>query len=682
MKPQKLTKEQVQSTLTTAIDAAVAFIESEIAPARIKAQQYVDGFSAIGHEEGRSKVVATKCRDTVRAVKPAIMRLFLQSHKPVEFIPSSPQAVAGAEQATNYARYVFDRNNGFSVLHDVVHDALVKKVGIIKPYFEEITEAEIDEYSGLPPEALQLIASDPEITVLESEVDAETGLLEIKVSRENTRGEIKFESVAPEDFFVDRGAKSIRDCYVCGHSTMGRVGDLVAMEFDFEEVFELAGADESTNADAEQQARNGYDDDNDENETDPSMRPILITEAYMKMDIEGTGVPKRYKFICAGSDYTVLEQELCDHLPFAVFEVDPEPHTFFGRSLVEIVQDDQDAATALLRGLLDSIALANNPSMEVVENMVNADDVLNNEVGRIIRVKQPGMLREITMGIAATAVLPALQFYDETIRQKTGITGAGMGLDVEALSSQTAAGVRLAEQTTAAVSDLMARVLAEGGMKQLFEIIATLARQHPNESEMMRIDGQFVPVDPRSWGTQMDLIANVGLGTGRMEERMMTLSGIAQFQAAVWQAYGPQNGLVSLTGIRNAQADIAKIGGIYNADRYLNQMTPEIEQQMAQAAAQAAAQQPPPPDSTQAYLQAEQMKAQGRMQEAQMKSQLDQQKAQADFAFRAMENKQADDLARDKMMQDLAIEVAKILGQYQVQVNTPAVLTAQAAPRV
>jgi hypothetical protein len=180
----------------------------------------------------------------------------------------------------------------------------------------------------------------------------------------------------------------------------------------------------------------------------------------------------------------------------------------------------------------------------------------------------------------------------------------------------------------------------------------------------------------------MDLIANVGLGTGRVEERLMTLNGLAQFQAGVWQAYGPQNGLVTLTGIRNAQADIAKLGGIYNADRYLNQMSPEIEQQLAQQAAEAAAQQPPPPDSTQAYLQAEQMKAQGRMQEAQMKSQLEQQKAQADFQFRAMENQQADDLARDKMLQDLAIKVAELLGKHQVQLNAAAVQQAQAAPRV
>ncbi len=112
------------------------------------------------------------------------------------------------------------------------------------------------------------------------------------------------------------------------------------------------------------------------------MRKIVITEAYMRMDIEGTGVPKLYKFLCAGENYKILDYELCDHQPFAIFEVDPEPHTFFGRSLVELVEPDQDAATSLLRGLLDSISMANNPAMWIVEGQVNADDVMNNEVGR------------------------------------------------------------------------------------------------------------------------------------------------------------------------------------------------------------------------------------------------------------------------------------------------------------
>lgn len=684
MKPKKMSKATIQATLSGAITDAVGFIESEIAQDRITAQRYFDGKCRIKAEEGRSQIVATKVRDTIRAVKPALMRLFLQSKKPVEFIPTSPQAAAGAEQATSYARYVFDKNGGFMALYDVIHDALVKKTGVVKVYYDDAPCVEIDEYSALPVEAAAMILSDAsdDTELLEQQLDEETGLLSMKIARTSRRGEIKFHSVAPEDFFVDRDATSIKDCYVCGHSTEGRVGDLVRMGFDFDEVFDLGGDAQSRVQDEETLARTGWDENTeDEDANDPSMRKVLITEAYMKMDIEGTGVPRLYKFICGGGSYKVLDYELCDHLPFAVFEVDPEPHTFFGRSLAEIVVPDQDAATVMLRGILDGMAFANNPRMEVVETNVNMEDVLNTEIGGVVRVKQPGMLREINMGLNTTAVLPIVQYYDEQIKVKTGVVGAGMGLDVEALQSQTAAGVRLAEQTTAAVSELIARVLAEGGLRHLFEIIAQLARQHPDQNAMMRIDGDFVPVDPRSWSTEMDLIANVGLGTNRNEERLMVMSSIAQFQQQVWQGYGPQNGLVTLTGIRNLQADIAKMAGVYNVDRYLNPMTPEAEQQILQQAAQAAQEQQQQADPSQAYLQAEQMKVQARMQADQQRAQLDAEKAQAEFAFRAQENAQKDDLQRDKMVQDLILRVAELEARYGARVPTGSVIAEQDAPR-
>ena len=102
MKPTKLTEDQISNAVSQAIKDAVSFIESEIAPDRITAQKYFDGKTKVSHEDGRSKVVATKCRDTVRAIKPALMRVFLQSGSPVEFVPRGPQAVQAAEQATKY----------------------------------------------------------------------------------------------------------------------------------------------------------------------------------------------------------------------------------------------------------------------------------------------------------------------------------------------------------------------------------------------------------------------------------------------------------------------------------------------------------------------------------------------------------------------------------------------------
>ncbi|CAB5222808.1 hypothetical protein UFOVP373_33 [uncultured Caudovirales phage] len=690
MQPKSLSEDEIQNTVTSAVREAVDFVETEVAPDRIKAQKYFDGKSVVDFEEGRSRVVATKVRDTIRAIKPALMRVFLQSDKPVEFIPNTPQAVMGADQATKYAKYIFERNNGFRILSDVFHDALIKKVGVAKVYYDEVQHVEIDEYTDLTPEQLAFIENDPESEVLSQEetiiaeaviddmgmeIQPRMASYNLRVARTSTKGQIKIQSVAPEDFFVDRMAVSIDDCYVCGHTSEARVGDLVAMGFDFETVYNLGGAADGTVDDEEELARRGWDDtDDDENAADPSMRKVQFTEAYMKMDIEGTGVPRLYKFICAGNDYEILDYELCDYIPFAIFEVDPEPHTFFGRSLAEIVTEDQDAATSLLRGLLDGLAMANNPRVMAVQNLVNMDDLLNNEIGGVVRVKDINALREFSIGNGATAALPALQFYDEAIRAKTGVTGAAMGMDADALQSQTAAGVNAAVQAASAVSELIARNLAEGGMRQMFRLIAQIARANPNPNEMMRLDGQFVPVDPRSWTNDLDLVTNVGLGNNRREDRIAALQMTMQTQMQIWQAYGPTNGIVSMTGIRNTLADILGMAGIHNADRYYNPMNPQIEQQLMAMAAQAAQgqqQQQQPSDPNAAFLQAEQMKMSARVQADMAKTQLDAEKMRMD-----------DDLERDRMAQDLAIKAAELLAKTGVQLDLNAIKREQQMPRM
>jgi hypothetical protein len=692
MQPKRMTEDEIQSTVYNAIREAVDFVETEISPDRIEAQLYFDGGTKIEYEDGRSRVVATKVRDTIRAIKPALMRVFLQSDKPVEFIPKTPQAVQGANQATKYAQYVFQRNDGFKVLQDVFHDALIKKTGVAKVYYDDTVDLEIDEYSDLTPDQFALIENDPEVEIIEFEqtieveavmdpmgmvIQPEISYYTVKVARENRRGQIKIDTIAPEDFFVDRMAESLEDCYVCGHASEARVGDLVNMGYDFETVFRLAGDGDSTVDDEEELARRGWDDNSDdESPNDPSMAKILFTEAYMRMDIEGTGIPKMYKFICGGTTYELLDYELCDYIPFAVFEVDPEPHTFFGRSLAEIITDDQDAATSMLRGMLDGIAMQNNPRVAAVTNMVNMDDLLNNEIGGIVRVKDINALREFAIGTGSTAILPALQFFDETVRAKTGVTGAAMGMDADVLQSQTAAGVNAAVQAATAVSELIARNLAEGGMKQMFKLIAQIARQHPNPDEMIRIDGNFVVVDPRSWTSDLDVITNVGLGNNQREERIAALQMTLQMQMQIWQAYGPSNGLVTMTGMRNTLADILGMAGVHNADRYYNEMNPQVEQMLmmqAQQAQQAQGQQQQG-DPNAAYMQTEAMKAQTR-------AQVDMQKAAMDHQRKLLEMANNDDFKRDELAQQLLVDAAKILGQYGTSVDVARVRAEQAAPR-
>ena len=678
MQPQEKSRREIEAILQDAIAQAVDFVESEITQDRIKAQRYFDGEVDIGYEDGRSKCVSTKVRDVVRAVKPSLMRVFMSTSRPVEFVPRGPEDVAMADQATEYMHYVFNQNDGYRVLNDAFHDALVKKTGILKAYWQTSYRAEIFTYTNLTEEEYTLIVSDDDVTVLEHTmtssmsmddfgVEVEMPMHDLKISRQMPDGRMKLESVPPEEFFINSQARNIDDAYIVAHRTEMRVGELVEMGFDFEEVVNLDGLYGASDiSEAEDIERRGYSqDDYEDQEGDAAMRAVAITEAYMKIDVDGTGIPVLHRFICGGTAYKLLDFEPIDHIPFAVFEVDPEPHTFYGRSLAELVMDDQDAATAILRGILDNVAMTNNPRIGIVDGSVNIDDVLNNEIGAIVRMRQAGSVQELTVPFTAGQTLGALGYMDQLVEGKTGVTRASMGLDPDSMQSTTKAAVQATVQAAAGQVEVMTRNLADG-MKNLFKIMLQLHVKNTDEEQMMRMQGQFVPVDPRVWNAEMDVNINVGLGTGREEEKMMALQQAFQIQQQIYMQYGPFNGMVSLTNIRNTLTDMMAAAGIRNSDRYYAPITPEVEQQLLALQQQAQAQQAQGSDPNQAFLAAEQMKAQAKVQSDMMKMQLDAQKAAAE-----------DDRERDKMAQDLFVDAAKIAGQYGTAVDVQRVKAEQ-----
>lgn len=194
MELQPKSREEIQSIVQDAIQDAVDFVESEISDERLKAQRYYDGEVDIGYEDGRSKVVASKVRDTVRAVKPSIMRVFMSTTKPVEYVPKGPEDVALAEQATSFMHHEFQRLSGYRVLNDAIHDALVKKQGIIKTFYKRYPEVKIYTSSDLSEDELTLLTEDPDVQVLEQEMemrmqidefgmDVEAPVYSVKLSR-------------------------------------------------------------------------------------------------------------------------------------------------------------------------------------------------------------------------------------------------------------------------------------------------------------------------------------------------------------------------------------------------------------------------------------------------------------------------------------------------------------------
>ena len=690
MQLEALNKDQIESIVSKAIQDAVDFIDSEIHPQRLKAQRYFDLETDLGFEEGRSSVVSSKCRDVVRGLKPSLQRVFLASEKPVEFVPRGPDDAKASEQATTFISFKFQQLDGYRLINDVFQDALVKKTGIAYVYYDDRVKQDIQTYTGLSDDEFTLIVDNDDVEVIEHEkksvtkitsdgIDAEANIHDLKISRTLPDGDLAVKSIPPEDFFIDRSARSISEYYICGHTSDMTMADLFAMGFTEEDLEGVNNTEYSVTDDEAEFERRGYtvNDTDDENES-LSSKKISVTTAFMKLDIEGTGKPSLYQFICAGAAYSLLDFYEADETPYAIFEVDPEPHAFFGTSIVDLCISDQDAATSMLRGILDNAALVNNPGLQIVDGQVATEDVLSNEVGRIVRVKNLNAMKEMAIPFTAAQTLPALQYFDQLVDNKTGVSKMAQGLDPDVLKSATATSVAASMEGQAGQAEVVARNLAEGGMRQLFSLMLKIFVKNVDEEQVMRVNGDFIPIDPTSFNPEMDLIVNVGIGTGRQNERAAALQQAFAVQQQIYTAYGPMNGVVTLTQMRNTLADMLALGGIRNAERYFQPMTEEIEQQMLmqqqQQAQQAAMMQGQQSDPMQMAMQAEQMKAQ-------TNAQVQMAKAQMDNQYKMHKLGMDDDLQRDEMVQDLAVKVAEILGKYGTAVDVQGIKAEQDAAR-
>lgn len=674
-KPKPLSDKEVRNVVKGAIEEAVEYVESSITPNREKAMRYYEGRCDVGHEEGRSRIVSTKIRDTIRQIKPSLMRVFLQAEHPVEFIGSNPQQAQTAENASEYCKIVFNKNGGYKLLQDVFHDSLLCKNGIAKVYYDPQEEQEIIEYANLSEQELAMVASNPDLEILEHVSNESVGpegmptaTHDIKVVKTTETGTIKMESVPPEQFFVDPAANSVEDANIIGQRMEVTIGELVEMGFKWEQVEGLDNIDGAS--ERESFERIMYDDDREA--LDPANRAVMLTECYMKVDAEGTGIPQSYKFLMGGTNYKLLSYEAWDDVPFINFCADPIPHAFFGQSIADVLFAEQDSATVILRGILDNTALVNNPRVQVLDGQTNISDLLNNEIGGIVRVKSPGAVQPMTVPFVAAETLTALQYLDKNCERKTGVSTASNGLSPDSLKAGTsAASAQAMVSANNASLELIARNLAEGGVTTLFKRLLKLIIENMTDEQMMRVSGtDFVQFDATQWDPEMDVQVNVGLGTGNEQQKLMALQQAMLAQEKIVSQFGLMNGIVGPKEIVNTVADMLRLAGVQNADRYFQPVDDQKAQQLMQMAQQQQqGQQQPDPNA--GLVEAEKVKAEAQMQikqaemqqkgqieqaKMQQKAQDDMQQLQARFAQDAMDR----DLERDKLDAKIALDSAAL----------------------
>ncbi len=672
---------ELQAIVTQDLTDAISYVDSDLSPTRAKGTEYYRG-DLFGNEvEGNSKVVAMEVRDTVSAMLPSLMRVFFSSENVVEFNPRGPEDIKMAQQATDYANYVFQNdNNGFLTSYAIFKDALVRKCGIAKFWWEDEEKVRIEEYTGLDDQTLEMLMQEPgaEVKIVVSypdpaideaqltTVDPTTGqpvmappamVHDVQIKRITKDGRIRIMAVPPEELLLDRRARSFDDATIIAHRQMATMADLLAMGYDQDEIEEnMSSTDLDSNDEylARQPLSTTFGTNDAAN---PMMRRVLYIEAYSRVDFDGDGIAELRKVCCMGGGYKVVRNLPASYIPFADFPCDPEPHTspLEAMSIFDITRDLQEIKSEILRNTLDSLAQSIHPRTAVVEGQVNIDDVLNNETGAIIRMRAPGMVQPLTTPFVGQAAFPMMEYMDQIRDDRTGMSKASMGLNADALQSSTKAAVNATINASQSRIELTARILAEG-MKKLFKGILFLATTHQDKARMVRMRNEWVQIDPRFWDVSMDANINIGLGNGDTNEKLQALMMIMSKQEQILQQLGPTNPLVTPQQFSNTLRKIVELSGFKDSTSFFQDIPADYKPPVQQPK--------PTPEEVLAQVQAESIKA-------------DIQKKAAELELKRQQMIMDDDLTRDKMAQDLYLKKYEIELKYKSQISTAEIDAAQ-----
>ena len=644
-------EQKLKVILEAEIDDAIGYVETETVEQRTKAINYYNRYEYGNEVDGRSKIVTGEVAEVVDGALPQLMRIFTGSDELGRFEPRMPGDEEFAKQATELTNYVFfNDNDGVILMHNWMKDALLQKNGIVKYWWEDSEDPTKEEYKGLNAEELTLMFADDEMELVSQETE-EVGIdpmgmpilsYNVVIKKKKEVGKICVENVPPEEFLIAKRDKSIKNARFVAHRTVKTRSDLIAMGYPQDQVDKMPAYNDLIYT-PERVARYSAGEMPDETQSlDFTMQEVELFECYIRTDFDGDGIAELRKVVYAGDQ--IIDNEETDHIPFASICPIPMPHKFFGQSLADRAMDIQLIKSTITRQILDNLYLTNMPRVTALDGQVNLDDLLTTSPGGVVRIKSQGAVQALSVPATASQSFPMLDYMDQVLQKRSGVTTMSQGIDPNILQNTTATAIAAMQQAGSGRIEMIARIFADTGVKDLFAGIFHLILKYQDKPRVIRLRGKYVSIDPREWKNNYDVTVNVGLGTGSQDQKMAMAAMVMQKQEQILQTQGFANPLVSVGQYRNTLGKFIEAAGYKDSMEFFKEIPPELDQQLSQP--QPPQQQPNPAldmmmQQAQAQIETDRAKAINEIEIAKAKAQasiqLEREKAAANLELKTAE---------------------------------------------
>lgn len=530
----KLDDEAILAALATQITDSVGWKDSKLSRERIEVLDYYHGRRPKPLHAGNSKYVSLDVFDTVESMHAACLETFASGYSIVSFPPQGPEDVEPARIGSAYTDYVmFRQNDCYSIFSTAIRDGLLARLGTVKCYWDKSEDQIEEEFGPVAMADMDALIADPKVELQDYEVDDQAKTVSGTIVRTKNTSQVRIETVPPEELVVSAREKDPYDTQFIAQRSTRLAGDLMkTYGLSKEKIEKLPSGNEDQTTEQELQTRTdslSLQSDSKSKEYQDQCRPVEVHECYIKLDVDGTGTPRLWKFIKSGDN--ILDREQVDRHPFKFFIPLPVPHTMFGSNFAMKVVPIQNARTTLIRGILDHTVITNNPRTLVVKGaLVNPREMLENRQGGVVNITRPDGVFPFPQTGLNPFVFQTINLLDEDKESNTSVSKLSQGLNKDAISNQNSQGlvdnlVSLSQQR----QKIIARNFANGFLIPLAIEIYRLVLENEDRQNIVDLAGNWVKIDVSKWIERKDCTTSLKLGYGEQEKESTKWVNIHKF---------------------------------------------------------------------------------------------------------------------------------------------------------
>jgi hypothetical protein len=569
---------------------AIGFFTSHVQEEQTKALDYYLGKPFGTEEEGRSAVVSTDVWDVVEGLTPLILKPFVQSDEVVTFRAFGPEDEEAAQQESEYVNWVAtQQNDSFTEMVSWVKSGLLQKNGVVKYWWDTSTRSSVERYFGLSEDQMAMLAQEPNVEIIEHTASTDqmgVPAHDVTLRTSEEIGVAKYCVIPSEEFLIHRDASTPnpKTASFVQHRQMVSIGKLRSMGYDVDDDISDDGTyDPRTMGQALSRDQNGEYLGHDEG-ADKSAREVLFRETYLLVDTDGDGIPELRKVCAVGKK--ILANEETEEIPFSAWTPYQMLHRFHGRCPADETLEIQLVKSTLWRQNMDNIYTINNNRV-YVNDSVNTDDLIDNQIAGVVRIKGMGNVTQSVMPAPITpigaVIQPMIEYLDAAKENRTGFSRYNQG-SADLGNQKTLGEIQIVSEQSGQRVELMARQFANG-LADLMRGLHGLIRRHSSKTETARLrNGKWVEVDPRGWKKRYDMTISVGLGTADQRTKMQGAQLLLQTQLQLAPA-----GVVQPENFVEAATKLAEAVGFKNAEKFFGMpqqaegLPPQVQQVLQQA---------------------------------------------------------------------------------------------------